>query len=85
MVAAPPPTPPLLVSGGPGSGKSLLLAKWYLLLQIKATALKLVYMYPVPTDCTYLDVRAKKRVYLCLNSHLIACFHLLFCRKMFCS
>ncbi|XP_022522676.1 nephrocystin-3 [Astyanax mexicanus] len=28
MVAAPPPTPPLLVSGGPGSGKSLLLAKW---------------------------------------------------------
>ncbi|XP_076826338.1 nephrocystin-3 isoform X2 [Brachyhypopomus gauderio] len=28
MVAAPPPTPPLLVSGGPGSGKSLLLGKW---------------------------------------------------------
>ncbi|KAK6299931.1 hypothetical protein J4Q44_G00299640 [Coregonus suidteri] len=28
MVAAPPPTPPLLVSGGPGSGKSLLLSKW---------------------------------------------------------
>uniref|UniRef100_A0A672PFR7 Nephrocystin-3 n=1 Tax=Sinocyclocheilus grahami TaxID=75366 RepID=A0A672PFR7_SINGR len=28
MVAAPPPTPPLLVSGAPGSGKSLLLAKW---------------------------------------------------------
>ncbi|XP_061522142.1 nephrocystin-3-like isoform X2 [Phycodurus eques] len=28
MIAAPPPTPPLLVSGGPGSGKSLLLAKW---------------------------------------------------------
>ncbi|TMS16188.1 Nephrocystin-3 [Larimichthys crocea] len=25
---APPPTPPLLVSGGPGSGKSLLLSKW---------------------------------------------------------
>lgn len=29
LVAAPPPTPPLLVSGGPGSGKSVLLAKWY--------------------------------------------------------
>ncbi|KAM6978092.1 nephrocystin-3 [Aplochiton taeniatus] len=28
MVTAPPPTPPLLVSGGPGSGKSLLLSKW---------------------------------------------------------
>ncbi|XP_046879327.1 nephrocystin-3 isoform X1 [Hypomesus transpacificus] len=28
MVAAPPPTPPLLVSGGPGSGKSLLLSRW---------------------------------------------------------
>ncbi|XP_019725055.1 nephrocystin-3 [Hippocampus comes] len=28
MIATPPPTPPLLVSGGPGSGKSLLLAKW---------------------------------------------------------
>ncbi|KAG7264553.1 hypothetical protein CRUP_019961 [Coryphaenoides rupestris] len=28
MVAAPPPTPPLLLSGGPGSGKSLLLSKW---------------------------------------------------------
>uniref|UniRef100_A0A3B3ZBU8 NACHT domain-containing protein n=1 Tax=Periophthalmus magnuspinnatus TaxID=409849 RepID=A0A3B3ZBU8_9GOBI len=28
MIAAPPPTPPLLISGGPGSGKSLLLSKW---------------------------------------------------------
>ncbi|KAL4635274.1 nephrocystin-3 [Arapaima gigas] len=28
MVAAPPPIPPLLVSGGPGSGKTLLLSKW---------------------------------------------------------
>uniref|UniRef100_A0A1A8KWY8 Nephrocystin-3 n=1 Tax=Nothobranchius kuhntae TaxID=321403 RepID=A0A1A8KWY8_NOTKU len=28
MIAAPLPTPPLLVSGGPGSGKSLLLSKW---------------------------------------------------------
>uniref|UniRef100_A0A452UM00 Nephrocystin-3 n=1 Tax=Ursus maritimus TaxID=29073 RepID=A0A452UM00_URSMA len=29
LVAAPAPIPPLLVSGGPGSGKSLLLSKWY--------------------------------------------------------
>uniref|UniRef100_A0A8C9WI11 Nephrocystin-3 n=1 Tax=Scleropages formosus TaxID=113540 RepID=A0A8C9WI11_SCLFO len=28
MVAAPPPIPPLLISGGPGSGKTLLLSKW---------------------------------------------------------
>uniref|UniRef100_A0A8C1BJY6 Nephrocystin-3 n=1 Tax=Cyprinus carpio carpio TaxID=630221 RepID=A0A8C1BJY6_CYPCA len=35
MVAAPPPTPPLLVSGAPGSGKSLLLAKWLIELQQK--------------------------------------------------
>lgn len=28
-MAAPAPIPPLLVSGGPGSGKSLLLSKWY--------------------------------------------------------
>uniref|UniRef100_A0A8C6QBF8 Nephrocystin-3 n=1 Tax=Nannospalax galili TaxID=1026970 RepID=A0A8C6QBF8_NANGA len=29
LVVAPAPIPPLLVSGGPGSGKSLLLSKWY--------------------------------------------------------
>uniref|UniRef100_UPI00358F5021 nephrocystin-3 isoform X2 n=1 Tax=Myxine glutinosa TaxID=7769 RepID=UPI00358F5021 len=28
LLASPGPTPPLLLSGGPGSGKSLLLAKW---------------------------------------------------------
>uniref|UniRef100_A0A8C4L567 Nephrocystin-3 n=1 Tax=Equus asinus asinus TaxID=83772 RepID=A0A8C4L567_EQUAS len=33
LVAAPAPTPPLLVSGGPGSGKSLLLSKWIQLQQ----------------------------------------------------
>lgn len=29
LVAAPAPIPPLLVTGEPGSGKSLLLSKWY--------------------------------------------------------
>ncbi|XP_068791712.1 nephrocystin-3 [Struthio camelus] len=33
LVAAPAPIPPLLVSGGPGSGKSLLLSKWIRLQQ----------------------------------------------------
>ncbi|KAM5315439.1 nephrocystin-3 isoform 2-T2 [Glossophaga mutica] len=33
LVAAPAPIPPLLVSGGPGSGKSLLLSKWVQLQQ----------------------------------------------------
>nr|XP_003222256.1 PREDICTED: nephrocystin-3 [Anolis carolinensis] len=33
LVAAPAPIPPLLVSGGPGSGKSLLLSKWIQLQQ----------------------------------------------------
>ncbi|XP_075442898.1 nephrocystin-3 [Ascaphus truei] len=33
LVAAPAPIPPLLISGGPGSGKSLLLSKWIQLQQ----------------------------------------------------
>ncbi|XP_072709928.1 nephrocystin-3 isoform X2 [Ciconia boyciana] len=33
LIAAPAPIPPLLVSGGPGSGKSLLLSKWIQLQQ----------------------------------------------------
>nr|XP_033785861.1 nephrocystin-3 isoform X1 [Geotrypetes seraphini]XP_033785862.1 nephrocystin-3 isoform X1 [Geotrypetes seraphini]XP_033785863.1 nephrocystin-3 isoform X1 [Geotrypetes seraphini] len=33
LAAAPAPSPPLLVSGGPGSGKSLLLSKWIQLQQ----------------------------------------------------
>ncbi|XP_069861523.1 nephrocystin-3 isoform X2 [Dipodomys merriami] len=36
LVAAPAPIPPLLVSGGPGSGKSLLLSKWIQLQQSTA-------------------------------------------------
>lgn len=34
LVAAPAPIPPLLVSGGPGSGKSLLLSKWYFIFSL---------------------------------------------------
>ncbi|KAM9827493.1 nephrocystin-3 [Neosynchiropus ocellatus] len=43
MIAAPPPTPPLLVSGGPGSGKSLLLSKWIELQQKQSP--KTLFLY----------------------------------------
>ncbi len=45
MVAAPPPTPPLLVSGAPGSGKSLLLAKWLFHLNSKYEVFWTIIMY----------------------------------------
>ncbi|KAG7488498.1 hypothetical protein MATL_G00034700 [Megalops atlanticus] len=45
MVAAPPPIPPLLVSGGPGSGKSLLLAKWIELQQKTSPSTLILYHF----------------------------------------
>ncbi|KAI4880368.1 hypothetical protein NFI96_013983 [Prochilodus magdalenae] len=48
MVAAPPPTPPLLVSGGPGSGKSLLLAKWIELQQKHSPNTLILYHFVGP-------------------------------------
>ncbi|XP_051970799.1 nephrocystin-3 isoform X1 [Xyrauchen texanus] len=45
MVAAPPPTPPLLVSGAPGSGKSLLLAKWIELQQKNSPNTLILYHF----------------------------------------
>ncbi|XP_030625126.1 nephrocystin-3 [Chanos chanos] len=45
MVAAPPPTPPLLVSGGPGSGKTLLLAKWIELQQKQSPNTLMLYHF----------------------------------------
>ncbi|CAM9343208.1 unnamed protein product, partial [Lampetra fluviatilis] len=43
LVATPGPTPPLLVSGGPGSGKSLLLAKWIETLQTHSPSSLVLY------------------------------------------
>ncbi|MBN3308032.1 NPHP3 protein, partial [Amia calva] len=45
MVAAPPPIPPLLVSGGPGSGKSLLLSKWIELQQKNSPNTLILYHF----------------------------------------
>ncbi|KAM9332313.1 nephrocystin-3 [Pholidichthys leucotaenia] len=45
MIAAPPPTPPLLVSGGPGSGKSLLLSKWIELQQKQSPSTLFLYHF----------------------------------------
>ncbi|KAJ8376758.1 hypothetical protein SKAU_G00073380 [Synaphobranchus kaupii] len=45
MVAAPPPIPPLLVSGGPGSGKSLLLSKWIELQQKNSPSTLILYHF----------------------------------------
>ncbi|MGH0123466.1 UNVERIFIED_CONTAM: hypothetical protein FKN15_011981 [Acipenser sinensis] len=45
MVAAPPPIPPLLVSGGPGSGKSLLLSKWIELQQKRSPNTLILYHF----------------------------------------
>ncbi|ELT90543.1 hypothetical protein CAPTEDRAFT_219276 [Capitella teleta] len=52
-VAAPGPLPPLLISGAPGSGKSLLLAKWIELQQHKASSPFVLYHFVgSPSACT---------------------------------
>ncbi|XP_051784773.1 nephrocystin-3 isoform X1 [Erpetoichthys calabaricus] len=45
MVVAPSPIPPLLVSGGPGSGKSLLLSKWIELQQKRSPSTLILYHF----------------------------------------
>ncbi|XP_064025922.1 nephrocystin-3 isoform X2 [Pogoniulus pusillus] len=45
LVAAPAPIPPLLVSGGPGSGKSLLLSKWIQLQQKHSPSTLILYHF----------------------------------------
>ncbi|NXF86773.1 NPHP3 protein, partial [Eubucco bourcierii] len=45
LVAAPAPIPPLLVSGGPGSGKSLLLSKWIQLQQKRSPSSLILYHF----------------------------------------
>ncbi|XP_058258883.1 nephrocystin-3 isoform X1 [Hemibagrus wyckioides] len=52
MVAAPPPTPPVLVSGAPGSGKSLLLAKWIELQQKHSPNTLILYHFVGPALST---------------------------------
>ncbi|XP_047667244.1 nephrocystin-3 isoform X3 [Tachysurus fulvidraco] len=52
MVAAPPPTPPVLVSGAPGSGKSLLLAKWIALQQKHSPNTLILYHFVGPALST---------------------------------
>ncbi|TRY59639.1 hypothetical protein DNTS_022786 [Danionella cerebrum] len=55
MVTAPPPTPPLLVSGAPGSGKSLLLAKWMELQQKHSPNSLILYHFMGPILSTSTD------------------------------
>ncbi|XP_043916336.1 nephrocystin-3, partial [Protopterus annectens] len=45
LVAAPAPNPPILVSGGPGSGKSLLLSKWIELQQKCSPSTLILYHF----------------------------------------
>ncbi|XP_063308232.1 nephrocystin-3 [Pelobates fuscus] len=45
LVAAPAPIPPLLISGGPGSGKSLLLSKWIQLQQKQSPNTLMLYHF----------------------------------------
>ncbi|KAL1006822.1 hypothetical protein UPYG_G00077600 [Umbra pygmaea] len=70
MVAAPPPTPPLLVSGGPGSGKSLLLSKWIELQQkISPNTLFLYHFVGRPLSTSAEPVLIIKRLTVKLLQH----------------
>ncbi|XP_053122456.1 nephrocystin-3 isoform X2 [Hemicordylus capensis] len=70
LVAAPAPIPPLLVSGGPGSGKSLLLSKW-IQLQQKHTPNTLVLYHFVgkPMSSSSEPALILKRLTLKLMQH----------------
>ncbi|MCJ8728528.1 hypothetical protein PDJAM_G00005480 [Pangasius djambal] len=71
MVAAPPPTPPLLVSGGPGSGKSLLLAKWIELQQKHSPNTLILYHFVGPALSTSAEpVLIIKRLTVKVNTHM---------------
>ncbi|CAL8312603.1 unnamed protein product [Merluccius merluccius] len=71
MVAAPPPTPPLLLSGGPGSGKSLLLSKWIELQQKNSpNTLVLYHLVGRPLSSSSEPVLLIKRLTVKLLQHL---------------
>uniref|UniRef100_A0A3P8XIV7 Nephrocystin-3 n=1 Tax=Esox lucius TaxID=8010 RepID=A0A3P8XIV7_ESOLU len=70
MVAAPPPTPPLLVSGGLGSGKSLLLSKWIELQQkLSPNTLFLYHFVGRPLSTSAEPVLIIKRLTVKLLQH----------------
>nr|XP_056713290.1 nephrocystin-3 [Euleptes europaea] len=70
LVVAPAPIPPLLVSGGPGSGKSLLLSKWIQLQQKHSSnALILYHFVGKPTSSSAEPTLILKRLTLKLMQH----------------
>ncbi|XP_060104862.1 nephrocystin-3 [Heteronotia binoei] len=70
LVAAPAPIPPLLVSGGPGSGKSLLLSKWIQLQQKHSSNTLILYHFVgKPTSSSAEPALILKRFTLKLMQH----------------
>ncbi|XP_062980659.1 nephrocystin-3 isoform X2 [Elgaria multicarinata webbii] len=70
LVAAPAPIPPLLVSGGPGSGKSLLLSKWIQLQQKHSPNTLILYHFVgKPTSSSSEPALILKRLTLKLMQH----------------
>ncbi|NWU92994.1 NPHP3 protein, partial [Upupa epops] len=70
LIAAPAPIPPLLVSGGPGSGKSLLLSKWIQLQQKHSPSTLILYHFVVrPMSTSSESALIIKRLTLKLMQH----------------
>ncbi|KAG8572735.1 hypothetical protein GDO81_012149 [Engystomops pustulosus] len=70
LVAAPAPIPPLLISGGPGSGKTLLLSKWIQLQQkLSPNTLMLYHFVGKPMSTSSEPALIIKRLTLKLMQH----------------
>ncbi|XP_029445176.1 nephrocystin-3 isoform X2 [Rhinatrema bivittatum] len=70
LVVAPAPSPPLLVSGGPGSGKSLLLSKWIQLQQKHSPNTLILYHFVgMPKSTSSEPALIMKRLTLKLMQH----------------